>query len=668
MVKDTAKVSPNVGKQETFTFVLQRQGTKKDEHSQAIGDMFHKKPGERTYFDPQYFEKQFGFTQADVAPILDYAKKNGLHLDGKRSNSAAGVYTFTADKDDFEKAFPTHGSTYTIPNELQKSVRSIHGSANTLKLKHHMAKSLHGLNIHDKPNVATVYANSIASYYGIPQPPTATGKGQVIGLLEFGGGFTQADVASYFKAANISPAPTVTAVSVDGTQNTPGKDPDSDGEVNLDIDVVGAIAPGAKIVVYFADNSEQGFVEAFNYAITDKTNAPDVLSISWGGAENSWSTSGMMAINAAAQSASTLGISIFAASGDDGSGDGERGNNVDFPGSSPWLCCVGGSSLTTNPESAWTPYSGGGVSSAFTKPAWQFNLQGGASPPTPSGGRECPDVCFNADPNSGYTIVADGETIKGVAGTSAAAPGWGGVTAIANEINKKNVGFLVPLLYASPTAFKDISTGNNGTYKATTGYDNVTGLGAPTSAIIQVLAGTYVPPPVVPITVTPVSAHTSSGTPVNIVLAATVTKVGAAVSRFNIVSQPTSGSLAVGTTVTAANTISITYTPGTGFIGTDSFTYNAVDSAGDTSNTATVTIAVTKTASGPNVRIRVQETNDLTSVNPTDWNTVYTQPPVVTGNVPPPPPSPPSPPKSRLQGPEKRTTPKQEVPTKNVIK
>lgn len=650
--------------QDRFTFVLKRQGDRAQKHDKWVSDLTTKKPNERNYATPDDFANQLGFHHSDYQPIVQYAKKHNLDLDGKRSNDVAGVFVFTADKADFEKAFPAKGKEYTIPDELKSIVKSIHGPANTLRLKHHRQKTANGLNIHDKPDVATVYANSIASYYNIPQPPAATGKGQVIGLLEFGGGFSQTDITNYFKAANISPAPSVVAVSVDGTQNTPGRDTDSDGEVNLDIDVAGAIAPGSKIVVYFADNSEQGFVEAFNYAITDKTNAPDILSISWGGPENSWSTQGLQSINQAAQSASTLGISIFAASGDDGSSDGERGENADFPGSSPYICDCGGTSLATpNTETAWTPYSGGGVSSVFPKPSWQ-NVTG-ATPTTPSGGRECPDVAFNADPNSGYTIVADGQSIVGVGGTSAAAPGWAGLTAIANSLNGKNVGFLTPLLYANPTAFKDITVGSNGAYKSGAGYDNVTGLGSPTAAVIQVLAGTFTPPP---ISVSAVSARTSQGTPVNLVLSAIITKTGASVSRFNIVTQPTSGSIAVGTTVTTANTISVTYTPSTGFVGTDSFTYNAVDSAGDTSNTATVSIAVTKTASGPNVRVRVQETSDLTSQQPTEWNTVYTQPPVMVGNTPPVAADNTQVSKSRIHGPEKRTVPKQEVQQKNVIK
>lgn len=653
------------GGEEKFTFVLKRQGEKADKHSKWVQDLTTKKPNERNYATPDEFEEQLGFTSSDVKPILKYASDHSLNLDATRANAGAGVFTFEADKDDFEKAFPAKGKDYTIPSELSDIVKSIHGPANTLKLKHHL-KTAHGLNVSDRADIPVVFASSIASYYGIPQPPAATGKGQVIGLLEFGGGFTPTDVANYFKAANISPAPSVVAVSVDGTQNSPGKDTDSDGEVNLDIDVAAAIAPGAKIVVYFAANSEQGFIEAFNYAITDKTNAPDILSISWGGPENSWSANGLQSINQAAQSASTLGISIFAASGDAGSGDGERGNNVDFPGSSPYICDVGGTSLS-NPESAWNDKfgaSGGGVSSVFPKPSWQTVT--GATPPTPAGGRECPDVSFNADPNTGYTIVADGQQISGVGGTSAAAPGWAGVTAIANQLNGKNVGFLNPLLYANPSAFKDITVGNNGAYQSGTGYDNVTGLGSPTANIIKVLSGTYTPPP---LSVSDVSAHTSQGTPVNLVLAAIINKAGAAISRFNIVTQPTSGSLAIGATVTAANTISVTYTPSTGFVGTDSFTFNAVDSAGDTSNTATVNIAVTKTASGPNVRIRVQETPDLTSPQPTEWNTVYTQPPVMMGNAPPQAAADGTQvSKSRMHGPEKRTTPKQEVKQQNVIK
>ena len=61
----------------------------------------------------------------------------------------------------------------------------------------------------------------------------------------------------------------MTAVSVDGGTNSPGTDPNADGEVMLDIEVLGAVAPGAKIVVYFAPNTDQGFIDALSTAVHD---------------------------------------------------------------------------------------------------------------------------------------------------------------------------------------------------------------------------------------------------------------------------------------------------------------------------------------------------------------------------------------------------------------
>ena len=147
-------------------------------------------------------------------------------------------------------------------------------------------------------------------------PTTVQGAGQCIGILELGGGFNPNDLNAFFGNLGIT-APPVSAVSVDGAANAPTGDPNSaDGEVALDIEVAGAVAPGASIAVYFAPNTDQGFLDALTTAIHDTTNNPSVISISWGGPENEWTQQAMMAFDAACQDAATLGVTVCAASGD----------------------------------------------------------------------------------------------------------------------------------------------------------------------------------------------------------------------------------------------------------------------------------------------------------------------------------------------------------------
>ncbi|RZU42718.1 S53 family peptidase [Edaphobacter modestus] len=327
----------------------------------------------------------------------------------------------------------------------------------------------------------------IGQLYGFPS--TATAKDQTIALIELGGGFRQADITAYFKSLG-QKAPKVVAVSVSGGKNSPGSANGADGEVMLDIEVAAAVAPGSRIVVYFAPNTDQGFVDAIASAVHDTTYKPSVISISWGAAEANWTAQAMNALDAACQSAAALGITITVASGDNGSSDGvsDNKNHVDFPASSPHVLACGGTNLESSngsitSETVWNDQNGGatggGVSNVFAIPSWQTNAD--VPKPTASpGGRGVPDVAGNADPATGYAIRVDGQTMV-IGGTSAVAPLWAGLLALANQQNGKSAGFINPIIYAAKAkpAFRDITQGNNGAFKANSGWDACTGLGSP---------------------------------------------------------------------------------------------------------------------------------------------------------------------------------------------
>jgi kumamolisin len=330
-------------------------------------------------------------------------------------------------------------------------------------------------------------------------PATASGAGQTIGIIELGGGYRQADLTAYFKSLGLAP-PGITAVGVDGGTNKPSTASSADGEVMLDIEVTASVAPGAKIAVYFAPNTDQGFLDAITTAVHDTTQKPSVISISWGGPESSWTNQSMTAIDAACQSAAALGITITVAAGDDGSTDGGIGNNVDFPASSPHVLACGGTKLDANgativSEVVWNELAsqegatGGGVSNVFALPSWQANAHVPASS-TSAGGRGVPDVAGDADPATGYTIRVDSQTSV-IGGTSAVAPLWAGLVAVANQQLGNNVGLLQPAIYAAKaaSAFNDITQGNNGSFEAGPGWDACTGLGSPiASKLIPLLA------------------------------------------------------------------------------------------------------------------------------------------------------------------------------------
>lgn len=217
----------------------------------------------------------------------------------------------------------------------------------------------------------------------------------------------------------------------------------------LDIEVSAAIATGAKVAVYFAPNTDQGFIDAVTTAVHDSTNKPSVLSISWGGPESTWTQQAITALNESCQAAASVGVTITVASGDDGSTDGvsDGTNHVDFPASSPYVLACGGTKLVASgtsitSETVWNELSlnegatGGGVSTLFALPTWQANSTVPA-PTTKTGGRGVPDVAADADPSTGYTVRVDGETTT-IGGTSAVAPLWAGLIALANAANKRD--------------------------------------------------------------------------------------------------------------------------------------------------------------------------------------------------------------------------------------
>jgi kumamolisin len=379
----------------------------------------------------------------------------------------------------------------------------------------------------DESAVVSFFPPQLARIYNFPTD--LDGTGQCIALLEFGGGFDTNDLKTYFqndlKDFGIA-EPSIQAVSADGTQNDPN-DPNippedrADGEVMLDIEVAGAMAPGAKIAVYFSSFTERGWVEAITKAVHDTTNHPSVISISWGFAEQedaggfSFSQAVMDDIDTTLKEAANLHKTVLLAAGDDGSIDGDFPDggtvvHVDFPASSPHVLSVGGTTLVTDgdtnnqvtDEVVWSNgirsdgpghgSTGGGISEHFPRPAWQAEANVPASASTGFAGRGVPDVAAVAD--GAYTVRFGGRPILGEGGTSAAAPLWAALIAMINQKlatipGATPVGYFNPLLYNTlgrSNAFKDITSGTNdahgnlrGAYTAGPGWDACSGWGSP---------------------------------------------------------------------------------------------------------------------------------------------------------------------------------------------
>nr|WP_286346783.1 S53 family peptidase [Frondihabitans sucicola] len=292
-------------------------------------------------------------------------------------------------------------------------------------------------------------------------PAGTDGTGQTVAVIELGGGFAQSDLDAYFGPLGVG-SPSVTAVGVDGAANQPGGDPSgADGEVLLDIEVIGALAPKADIVVYFAPNTDAGFVDAIA-AAAHATPTPTAMSISWGQSEDQWTTQARAALDDALVDAAALGVTVTAASGDNGSTDGatDGKQHVDFPASSPHLLACGGTSIQAtagaiSSETVWNNgagrgATGGGISDTFAAPTWQTSA--GVPPTGEQSGRGVPDVAGNADPATGYEVLVDGKRSV-IGGTSAVAPLWAALAARLSQSLGAPVGLLGPRLYPSGRRF-----------------------------------------------------------------------------------------------------------------------------------------------------------------------------------------------------------------------
>ena len=459
------------------------------------------------------FAELYGADPADVGQIEQFAAEYDLTVGqvdlARRSISVSGTVA------NMNEAFGTQLRVFqspdgryrgrtgelTVPSHLGDIVVGVFGLDSRPQAKVRLRRHVEGVG----PRAAgdTSYTPSaVAKLYGFPT--AGTGSGQTVALIELGGGFKASDLTAYFSKLKVSPAPSVTAVSVDGALNKPVGNPNSaDGEVLLDIEVVGDIAPQAKIAVYFGPNTDQGFLDAITTAVHDNVRKPSVVSISWGGAESTWTAQSLTAYDQAFQDAGLLGVTVCCASGDDGSADNvtDGAAHVDFPASSPNVLACGGTRLEStggkiSKEVVWNEGTGngaggGGISDHFPLPTYQAGAKVPVSVnPAHFKGRGVPDIAGDADPATGYQIHVDGKDAV-FGGTSAVAPLWAALIALINQQLGKPVGFLNTALYAKgASGLHDITTGNNGAYQAGAGWDACTGLGSPNGqALLTALKG-----------------------------------------------------------------------------------------------------------------------------------------------------------------------------------
>lgn len=482
---------------------------------QSVAGGFHtdKLPMNRRYLTREQYASSHGADPADMAKVEAFARAHNLVVVEKSPARRSIFLSGTAG--DFAKAFGTtiehyehDGGTYrgrvgplTVPADLDGIVEGVFGIDDRPVARPHFQRRKMTGGTQPRATGGSFTPVELATLYNFPTD--LDGSGQCIGIIELGGGYRTADIKTYFQELG-RPAPTVRTVRVDGGKNHPSNAESADGEVMLDIEVGAAVAPKALIAVYFAPNTDKGFLDAVTKAIHDTTHKPSVISISWGSAEDNWTQQSLTAFDQAFQTAAALGVTVCCAAGDNGSSDGEKDGkaHVDFPASSPFALGCGGTKLTASgntiaDEVVWNESAdsatGGGVSDFFPVP--QYQSAAGIPPSANPGshtGRGVPDVAGDADPATGYVVRVDGEEFV-IGGTSAVAPLWAGLIALMNQKLSHPVGFLNPLIYqplVGKDSFRDISSGDNGAYSAKPGWDACTGWGTPNGAkLLQALGG-----------------------------------------------------------------------------------------------------------------------------------------------------------------------------------
>jgi kumamolisin len=327
------------------------------------------------------FAQQFGAYPNDILAVRQFAQRHGLAIVEEDAARRTVVLSGTVAQLDGAfgvelQTFEYGGGTYRgrtgpvhLPDELNGIVVAVLGLDNRPQAQPRFRTRPSRGNVRWSEAAASSASFTpvdLAALYGFPNN---TGQGECTAIIELGGGYRTADLQRYFSELRLV-TPTVTVVSVDHGRNHATGDPNGpDGEVMLDIEVAGAIAPGAHIVVYFAPNTDAGFVNAVSAAVHDAKNKPSVISISWGAAESEWTVQSMTAFDQALQAAAAMGVTVCVASGDDGSRDGveDGADHVDFPASSPHCLACGGTRLQT---------SGGSITS---ETVWNDGPNGGAT-------------------------------------------------------------------------------------------------------------------------------------------------------------------------------------------------------------------------------------------------------------------------------------------------
>jgi kumamolisin len=436
------------------------------------------------------FARQHGLQIADV----DLPKRR-IRLRGSAAQISEAFGTELIRCRTGLRSYRAHTRPLHLPGDLAPWIRGVLGLDTKPLLRRLRAFTV------TPPGAAAsggLWPAEIARLYGIQA--TSRGAGQCIGIIAPRGGYLPDDLALAAQHA-AGTFPEVAEVMVDLGRNAFGGGTIADQELALDLQVVGAVAPAAKLVVYFTDDSEQGLADAVLAAVHDTTHRPHAISISWGVSEQEWAAypQALDVLNGALADSVRLSVIVTAASGDMLATDavGDDLVHVNYPASSPYVLSCGGTRIDLAPsggsiasEVVWNDGeqgTGGGVSDLFDVPDYQQNAAVPVSVSTGKAGRGVPDVAATAAFVNGYRIFVNRQQIV-QGGTSAVAPLWAGFVALINAERGVPLQRIHPSLYGDRNLFRAITQGNNKSgplgYDAGPGWNACTGLGVPVGARI----------------------------------------------------------------------------------------------------------------------------------------------------------------------------------------
>jgi kumamolisin len=431
-------------------------------------------PLQRAYIDRETLIEQTSADPADVETFRRYCESCGIKVEESqwRSVVISGsvermAHAFGTDvgifEDEGKRRFRDRSGSLHAPADVAGVVRGVFGLDQWPR-----SRKLGALQRHLTP----LSASDVVKRYAFPE---GTGKGQTIGVLQFRGEFKPNDFDRCMSAQGVVAAqPSVKRV--DNAAVAHEIETTKDLEAALDVQIIGALAPGARIVVHESPDDERGFIDAIRAAVFDKEYQPSILSISYGWPEQLWTPSALNVLNELFIAAALVGVSVFCSSGDNGAElDNDGKPHVVAPASCPFSLACGATVIGANgddQERAWDK-TGGGYSAHFDAVPWQRLARYGV-----------PDVAIQEQP--GYLVYMDGFELA-MGGTSAAAPAWAALTARINEHLGVPIGFFAPILYDRARAglFREITAGSNGTFQACAGWNPCTGLGVPIGTEIE---------------------------------------------------------------------------------------------------------------------------------------------------------------------------------------